>query len=128
MYLGATYFKAVVTSGVCSSNVSNAVQYVVGSSAIAGTSSAVDTTICPATGTTLTLTGSLGRIVRQKSVSPFTTWTNVTASVTPTLSTGSLTATTQYRTSVTIGSCSTVVSNPISITVTAAPTFKRDYS
>ena len=112
-----TYFRALVTSGACSSSASTVVEYVVGTTAIAGTISAVDTTVCPATGTTLTLSGSVGTIVWQKAVAPFTTWAPVTTSVTPTLATGNLSVTTQYRAVVTIGSCSTVYADPITITV-----------
>jgi len=119
-----TYFRALVTSGVCSSTVSNAVEYVVASSATAGTVSAASTTVCSGTGTTLTLSGSVGAITWQKSVSPFTTWTAVTTSVTPTLNTGNLTATTHYRASVTIGSCSVVTSNEVVLTVPLAPVAK----
>jgi len=59
----ATYFRALVTSGACSSAVSNAVQYVVGTSAVAGTASAASTEVCPTFGTTITLAGSTGSIV-----------------------------------------------------------------
>ena len=119
-----TYFRVLVTSGACSSAASNAVSFVVGTAATAGTVSAVNTTVCTGTGTTLTLSGSVGAIVWQKSVSPFTAWTNVTTSVTPTLNTGNLTATTQYRASVTIGGCSTVTTTPVTITVPSAPLAK----
>ena len=119
-----TYFRASVTSGACSSTTSTAVSFLVATAATAGTVSAANTTVCTGTGTTLTLSGSVGAIVWQKSVSPFTTWTNVTTSVTPTLNTGNLTATTHYRASVTIGGCSTVTSNEVTITVPGAPVSK----
>ena len=119
-----TYFRVLVTSGACSSAVSNAVSFVVATAATAGTVSAANTTVCTGTGTTLSLSGSVGAIVWQKSVSPFTTWTNVTTSVTPTLNTGNLTATTQYRASVTIGACSSVTTSPVTITVPGAPVAK----
>ena len=119
-----TYFRALVTSGACSSTVSNAKAFVVATAATPGTVSAASTTVCSGTGTTLTLSGSVGAIVWQKSVSPFTTWTPVTTSVTPTLNTGNLTATTHYRASVTIGGCSTLTSNEVTISVPAAPLAK----
>ncbi len=119
-----TYFRALVTSGACSSTVSNSVEYVVASSATAGTVSAASTTVCAGTGTTLTLTGSVGTITWQKSVSPFTTWTPVTTSVTSTLNTGNLAATTHYRASVTIGSCSTLTTNEVTLNVPLAPVSK----
>ena len=119
-----TYFRALVTSGACSSTVSNAVSFVVAQSATAGTVSAASTTVCAGTGTTLTLTGSVGTITWQKSVSPFTTWTAVTTSVTSTLNTGNLAATTKYRASVTIGSCSTLTTNEVTLNVPLAPVSK----
>jgi hypothetical protein len=124
---GDTYFRALVTSGACSSSISNVVQYVVGTSATAGTATATNSTVCSGTGTTITLAGSLGSIVWQKSTTWLATtpvWSNVTTSVTSTVSTGNLTTSTAYRAMVTIGSCSTVYSNEAVVTVPAAPLAK----
>ena len=120
-----TLFRALVTSGVCSSSASNAVEFVIGTEAVAGTISAQASTICAASGTTLTLSGNLGSIVWQKSTNwtaATPTWTAVTTSVTPTLSTGALAATTAFRAKVTIGLCSTVYTDVTVITV--SPTAK----
>ena len=118
-----TFFRALVTSGVCSSSVSNAVEFVLGTQAVAGTISAQSSTICAASGTTLTLSGNLGSIVWQKSTNwtaATPTWTAVTTSVTPTFSTGALAATTAFRAKVTIGLCSTVFTDTTVITVSPA--------
>ena len=120
-----TLFRALVTSGVSSSSASNAVEFVLGTQAVAGTISAQASAICAASGTTLTLSGNLGSIVWQKSTNwtaATPTWTAVTTSVTPTLSTGALSATTAFRAKVTIGLCSTVNTDVTVITV--SPTAK----
>jgi Ig-like domain CHU_C associated/Secretion system C-terminal sorting domain len=117
-----TYFRALVTSGACSSALSNAVQYVVGTAAVAGTATATASEVCPATGTTITLAGSTGSIAWKKStnwLAATPTWSAVTTSVTSTLSTGNLTASAAYKAVVTIGGCSTVESNVVVVTVTA---------
>ena len=111
-----TYFRALVTSGVCYSATSTVAEYVVGN-AIATSISADNTIVCPSTGTTLHLaSGSVGTITWQKSVAPFATWTNVTTSISSDLFTGNLTATTEFRAVLTTGSC-TDTTAPITITV-----------
>jgi hypothetical protein len=122
-----TYFRALVTSGACSSAVSNAVQYVVGTAAVAGTATAASSEVCPTFGTTITLAGSTGSITWKKSANwtaATPTWTAVTTSVSPTLSTGALAASTAYKAVVTIGGCSTVESNVVVVVVTAKPVSK----
>lgn len=122
-----TYFRALVTSGACSSAVSNAVQYVVGTSAVAGTATAASNEVCPTFGTTITLAGSTGSIAWKKSTNwtaATPTWSAVTTSVSPTLSTGALAASAAYKAVVTIGGCSTVESNVVVVIVTAKPVSK----
>jgi hypothetical protein len=122
-----TYFRALVTSGACSSAVSNAVQYVVGTAAVAGTATAASNEVCPTFGTTITLAGSTGSIAWKKSTNwtaATPTWAAVTTSVSPTLSTGALAASTAYKAVVTIGGCSTVESNVVVVIVTAKPVSK----
>jgi hypothetical protein len=122
-----TYFRALVTSGACSSAVSNAVQYVVGTAAVAGTATAASNEVCPTFGTTITLAGSTGSIAWKKSTNwtaATPTWSAVTTSVSPTLSTGALAASAAYKAVVTIGGCSTVESNVVVVIVTAKPVSK----
>ncbi|MBF6640306.1 T9SS type A sorting domain-containing protein [Flavobacterium sp. J49] len=121
------YFRAKITSGACSSVYTNAVQYVIGSAAVAGTASATNTTICPATSTTLNLTGAVGTITWQKSTNWATalpTWTPISNSNLNSISTGNLTVSTAFRASVTIGSCSTEISNFVVVNVVAKPVAK----
>jgi hypothetical protein len=119
-----TFFRARVTSGACSSAFTNAVQMVIATEAIAGSISPLSATICPASGTTLTLTGSLGTIQWQKKTPTAPTWTNIANSNVTSISTGNLTATTMFRASVTIGACSIVTSNEVTVAIVAAPLAK----
>jgi hypothetical protein len=126
---GSVYFRAKVTSGVCSETYTSSVEYVNGSVAEAGTISAVSTTLCPSTGTTLTLAGSLGAIQWQKATVSATTglpgaFANIALQTGTTLATGNLTASAAYQAVVTIGSCSTVTASYVIITVVAKPVAK----
>ncbi|WP_146739578.1 T9SS type A sorting domain-containing protein, partial [Flavobacterium aciduliphilum] len=119
----ATYFRAAVTSGACSVSYTTPVQMVIGTDAVAGTLSAAASTVCAASGTTLTLSGNVGSITWQKaSVTNGVpgSFTTVAAQTSNTLATGALAATTAYKAIVTIGSCSTVETTPIIITVSPA--------
>ncbi|MFN3969124.1 T9SS type A sorting domain-containing protein [Flavobacterium sp.] len=122
-----TYFRAKITSGACSSVYTNVVQYLIGTNAVAGTISAANSTVCPTTGTTLSLTGAVGTITWQKSTNwtaAIPTWTAVANSNVTTLPTGNLTVSTAYRTVVTIGACSTETSAIAVVAVVAKPVAK----
>ena len=122
-----TYFRAKITSGVCSTTYSNVVQFTIGEAASSGTLTAGLATVCSGTGTTLTLAGAVGTIKWLKSTNWTTsapTWTAVTTSTSGTLATGNLTAKTAFKAEVTIGSCSTVTSEIVEVSVYAAPLAK----
>jgi hypothetical protein len=126
---GPVQFRARVTSGACLVEYTNVRSFVLGTQAEVGTVSAASSLLCPATGTTLSLTGTnVGVITWQKSTnfttSATATWSNVLNSNVTTLSTGNLTLTTSYRASVSIGACSTVLSNVAVVTVVAKPVSK----
>ena len=112
-----TYYKAVVTSGVCSSATSNVVTVTVSPTSVAGTASAAASTLCSGTSTTLTLSGSTGSIQWQEASSATGPWTDVSGATSVTLNTGNLTATTYYQAVVTSGVCSSVTSNSVTVTV-----------
>nr|WP_294775996.1 T9SS type A sorting domain-containing protein [uncultured Flavobacterium sp.] len=121
------YFRAKITSGACSSVNTNAVYYQIGTEAAAGTITAGSSTICPTTGTTLSLSGAVGTITWQKSTNwaaATPTWTSIANSNVTSLPTGNLSVSTAYRTSVTIGSCSTVTSEIAVVSVVAKPIVK----
>jgi hypothetical protein len=119
-----TLFRVVATSGVCVAKAySNAVQITVTTvPAIAGVitgSSSVCTATAP--GSSLTLSGSQGTIVWQKSTNwtvTAPTWATVTGATTTVLSTGSLTVASAYKALLTSGSC--VATTPTFV-VTVSP-------
>jgi hypothetical protein len=117
-----TWFRVVATNGVCTTTAnSTAVGITVTNiPAVAGTISG-NNSVCTGTGSTLTLEGSTGSIVWQKSVAPFTTWAAISAQTTATLPTGNLTATTAFRAVLTSGSC---VATTSSYVVTVSPLAK----
>lgn len=124
-----TYFRAKITSGLCSVAYSNVVEYNIGTTAVSGEVSALSSTICPATGTTLTLGNSVGSVQWQKATISATTglpgaFTNISGQTGTTLATGNLTASTAYQAVVTIGSCSSVTATYASVFVVAKPIAK----
>jgi hypothetical protein len=122
------HFRARVTSGACLVEYSNVLTFVLGTQAQVGTVSAVTSTLCPGTGTTLNLSGpNVGVIAWQRSTNFATanpTWLNILNSNSTVRPTGNLTLSTAYRAVVTIGSCSTVISNIQIVTVVAKPVSK----
>ena len=111
------YFRAKITSGLCSSIYSNVVQYTIGTEAASGTITSTASTLCAGSAAVLTLSNSIGSITWEKTTVsatgvPGTTWAAVASSALApitnngtTLATGNLTASAAYRSKVTIGSC-----------------------
>ena len=89
---------------------------------IAGTAAAASSTICTGTTASLTLTGSTGTIQWQSSTNN-STWTNISGATAATFTTPTLTSTTYYRAVVTSGSCASVNSNVVTITITTNQPF-----
>ncbi|WP_162128259.1 virginiamycin B lyase family protein [Flavobacterium phycosphaerae] len=119
------YFRAKVTSGACTSVYTNVVVYTLTDVAVVGTISG-GTTVCPATGTTLSLSNATGTITWEKSTNYATatpTWMATTnhSLVYPT---GNLTYSSAFRAKVTIGSCSTLYSDLAYVYVVAKPVAK----
>ena len=123
-----TWYKAKVTSGMCASALSNPIKFEIGSTATVGSVSAEVTSICKGTATTLVLgTGNYGSILWEKSTNG-TTWTSALGKTT-TLTTAALSATTWFRATTYIGksvtdNCTVAHSEPIVISVIAAPLSK----
>jgi len=118
-----TYYRAQVTSGVCSAVNSGTVTITVNETSVAGTASALPTAVCSGSTSVLSLTGQTGSIQWQSS-SDDATWINVvggTGSTTTSYTSATLTQTTYFRALVTNGACSAVPSNSSSVTVTATP-------
>ncbi|MBT7044741.1 MAG: HYR domain-containing protein, partial [Gammaproteobacteria bacterium] len=117
-----SYFRAVVTSGVCPPENSNTVTITVDPASVGGTA-AGDQTICSGSSPTdITLTGGTGAIQWQSSPDN-TAFTNIAGATTATLTsaqTGALTATSYFRAVVTSGACPAENSNTVTITVDPA--------
>ncbi|AWI24595.1 Ig-like domain-containing protein [Flavobacterium pallidum] len=114
-----TYYRAVVTSGLCTAATSTSVAVTVDPVSNGGSVTG-GTTICSGSASgLLTLGTHTGTIVRwESSVSPFTTWSPI-ANTTSTYTSGTLTQTTQFRAVVQSGTCPEA--NSASTTVTVDP-------
>ena len=117
-----TWYRIVASSGACSSATSAAVAVTVSQPTAVGTLSALYSTVCTGTPTTMTLSSAVGTIAWQKAtVTNGVTGTFTTvAGNTATLTTGNLTAKTAYKVIVSSGVCATSSSLPIVITVNPA--------
>ncbi|MCU0423462.1 MAG: hypothetical protein MUC81_11680, partial [Bacteroidia bacterium] len=114
-----TAYRAVVQSGSCPSTNSTTTTVTVDAATVAGSILGATTICSGTTGPTLTLSGNTGNVVRWESaIAPFTTFTPI-SNTTTTLATGALTQTTQYRAVVQSGSCPSV--NTATVTVTVDP-------
>jgi hypothetical protein len=115
------YYRAVVTSGVCTAANSNVITVTVNAASVGGTASSGQT-IC--TGTqpaNITLSGNTGTIQWQWATDAvFTTPNNIsgaTASPLTSAQMGSLTATRYYRAVVTSGVCTAANSSVVTVTI-----------
>ncbi len=120
-----TYYKAVVTSGVCSASSSNVIAVTVNPTSAVGIATGA-TAVCPGTGATVSVAGTTGAIQWQQSADGLTGWADVTGATLASLATGNLTATTYYHAVVTSGVCPSVTSNSVKITVNANVTYYAD--
>ena len=112
-----TYYRATVTSGVCSSSTSNVVTVTVSSLSNAGSIGASATSVCTGTNSSLlTLTGSAGAVQWQSSTDN-TTYSDIVGETGLTYTALDLTQTTYYKVVVTNGACSSATSTEETITV-----------
>ncbi|MFN5877808.1 MAG: hypothetical protein ACK44B_03000, partial [Flavobacteriales bacterium] len=120
------YYRAVVTSGVCTAANSNVITVTVNPTSVGGTASS-NQTICSGTSPAdITLAGNTGTIQWQWATdAAFTTPNNIagaTASPLTSAQMGTLSATRYYRAVVTSGVCTAANSNVITVTIAAATT------
>jgi PKD repeat protein len=119
-----TYYRAVVTSGVCTAANTASATITVNPTPVAGTVSGAGTVCSGSNSATLTLSGNTGTIQWQSS-SNNTNFTNINGATTQTYTATNLTATTYYRAVVTNGSCvaitssSTITVNPLPVLSTS---------
>ncbi len=111
-----TYYRAVVTSGVCSSTNSAIATITVNPLSVAGSITG-SSSVCTGTNSTLlTLSGNTGSIQWQSS-SNNSTFSNLIGATSSTYTATNLSSTTYYRVLVTSGSCSSSTSASSTITV-----------
>ncbi len=118
-----TYYRAVLTSGACSTSNSTVASVTVSPASVGGTASAASSAICAGTNTTVTVAGYTGSIQWQQSANGTSGWTNVTGgsgATTASYTTPALSVTTYYRALVTSGACSSANSTTALVTVSAA--------
>lgn len=119
-----TYYRVVVTSGVCSAANSSAATINVSPAASGGTAEAEDDEICTGNTTTITVSSYSGSIQWQQSANGSTGWASVSGgsgATSATYTTPVLTSTTYYRAVITSGVCSEN-STTAQVTVNALPT------
>ena len=113
-----------ITSQTCSSTISsnNTATVIISPATVGGTVTGGTTINAGSTSGLLTLSGHTGSVVKwQTSVSPFTTWVDI-ANTNTTYTSGTLTATTQFRAVVQSGACAAVNSAATTVTVVPLPT------
>jgi hypothetical protein len=111
-----TYYRAVVTSGSCSSVTTSAVAVTTVAASVAGSIGGA-TTVCAGTNSTvLTLSGHVGTIQWQSS-SDNAIFSNISGATNPTYNAVNLGATTYYRAVVKNGVCSTATTTSVAMTV-----------
>ena len=123
-----TYYRAVVTSGVCSSANSATATVTVNPVSVGGSVSG-GTTVCSGTNsTTLTLNGYTGSVTKWQSSSDSNFSSNVSdiTNTTNSLTVTNLTATTYYRAVVVSGVCSAANSGIATVTVNENVTYYAD--
>ncbi len=112
-------YRAKVSSGACTEVYSNAITLTVKQPTSAGTITASSTAVCNGSGATLTLSGSSGTILWQKSTNysaTTPTWATATGT-SATLSTGALTASTAYRAVLSNSPCPSSTATMVTVTV-----------
>ncbi len=118
-----TYYRALVTSGVCSSINSTVAQVVVNPTSAVGSISVTTTPVCFNSNTTISITSATGSIQWQQSANGTDGWVNViggSGANSLAYTTPMLTETTYYRAIVTSGECSSVASAVAQVEVTPA--------
>ncbi|MDR7208080.1 Ig-like domain-containing protein, partial [Flavobacterium piscis] len=113
---------ATNNSTTCSQTMTGSVTVTVDPTSVGGTISG-STAVCSGTGTTLSLSGNTGSILRwESSLDNFATAATTIINSTTSLATGSLTATTYYRAVVQSGACPATNSAVATVTVNPLPT------
>ena len=115
------YYRRSETSGSCGTVQTNSVQIVVNNQLVAGTVKS-DQTICYGTPPSIFLTntyptGGTGSYTYQWQKLVASSWTDIPSATSETYTSGNLTSTSYFRRTETSGTCGTVNSNQITVTV-----------
>jgi gliding motility-associated-like protein len=114
-----TFYRAKISSGVCTELFTNIVTIVVDPNTNAGTLSSNATSICENNVVALTLTGSVGAIQWQENSSG--SWQNITGATGNTYNSSPLLNTVSFRINAISGVCPLVISDSIEISVIPTP-------
>jgi uncharacterized protein (TIGR02145 family) len=113
-----TWYRAVVTSGVCPGDTSLVARVTVNTPSVSGTITPSDTTVCSGNNAILKLSGNTGTITWEKSTTDATSnFAVIGGETAATLNTGALTINTWYRAVVTSGVCPAATSVAAKVTV-----------
>jgi len=110
-----TYYKAIITSGACSSATTGTTTVTVNANANAGTASA-NQIICSGTTATVSVADATGNIQWQQSANN-STWANINGATATTFTTPALTSAMYYKAVVSTGTCGTATSSVIVVSV-----------
>jgi uncharacterized repeat protein (TIGR01451 family) len=111
-----TTYRAVVQSGGCTAANSTVATVTVTPASVGGTTLAAASSVCPGTGTTITLSGQVGVIMKWQSSTDAINWGDLSSTANP-LPTGNLNVTTSYRAVVQNGACAPANSSVATVTV-----------
>ncbi len=118
---GTYYYRALVTSGVCSATATSTVAKItVSPTPVIGSVSLTPDTICVGSTTTLKLTGSVGNIQWKESLDGLTSWNNITGTPDgnlPICGTAQLVDTMYYKAVLSSGACASVESTVLKVVV-----------
>jgi gliding motility-associated-like protein len=116
----STWYRAIVSSGVCPTDTSSIAEVIVDSASFGGIVSADDTVCANQNGDTLVVTGNIGNVVGwQISTDGGSTWISL-ANATSSQSYSNLAVTTEFRTEIKNGVCPSATSVVAKITVDQA--------
>lgn len=116
-----TFYRAIITSGICSSSTTTSAVVYVRPSSVPGTASGGATVCAGINATPLTLTGYVGNIQWQSSTDNIN-FTNLSGATSDVYTAVNLTGTRFYRAIVTTNLCSSTLSNTVEVTVLPFPT------
>ena len=123
-----TYYRAVITSGTCTSATTDVTTITVTAPSVAGTISGDATVTSGSNSTDLTLSGNTGSIQWQSASTLTGIYTDISGATSSTYTATNLTATTYYRAVVTNGVCTSATTLAAIVTVAAPNVLSQTHS